>query len=222
MDPWSAYSSSLYSVSLKSSIAGANTVFSIGNSCNLLTNIQGYTGTTDIVTSCPIVSPFGFIGIPDSNYIAAVGNMGIRSQQPIVLGYSNTIRADSALDLQPGESGIFSVGTSPNPGLALEMKLTEMRAKFHSISCKIMNGDSTNKILLDLLGELIDYFSYFNTNIVAIYNLHTHTSATPGSPTGTPNPPNVFTPYTESFPLATDQTYLTGNHGFIDNNGTTL
>lgn len=211
----------LYGVSIKTSVAGETCTFSPGvGECNLTTIIIGFTGTKDVILDSPVVNPFGFISIPDTNYLAVIGNQGIRSQQPFVFGFTNSVRSDSALDIQPGESAVYSVGVSPNPGIILEMKLTEMRAKFHSIQCKMINGNSTQKILSDLVGELIDFLSFYNSSILTIYNTHTHISATPGNPTAVPVP--LLVSYTASFPLTTDQTYLNNNQCFIDNTGTNL
>lgn len=203
----------LYSVSLKSSAAGANTVF-VKDSCNLTTTIQGYTGTTDVVKTSPVVNPYGFSSIPDQSYTAVVGNMGIRSQQPVVLGYTNGVTSASPLAIEAGETGLYN-----STSYAIELKLTEVRARFNGISCKIMNGDSTQQILIDTVGELISLISYINTNVVIPYNIHVHT--VPGPATSSV-PTVLLTPFTENPNLPTDQTYLNNNECFINNEGAVL
>ena len=211
----------LYSVAMKSSTAGAQTVFLAGtNQCNLTTTIQGYTGTTDIVQTSPVINPYGFLSIPDQAYNAVVGNMGIRSQQPVVLGYSNGVKATSPIAVQAGETGLYN-----STSYSLELKLAEVRARFNSISCKMINGDSTQKIFEDVITEILDMISYINTSVVTPYNTHVHlVAALPSTgatiPTLVPAP--LLTPYTPTGRMNTDQTYLNNNKCFIDDSGAVL
>jgi phage gp45-like len=204
----------LYSVSLKSSTAGAQTVFLKGsNNCNLTTTIQGYTGTTDVIKTSPVINPYGFLSIPDRAYTAVIGNMGIRSQQPFVIGYSNGVKSTSPISLVAGETGLYN-----STSYSLELKLAEVRARFNSISCKLFNGNSDQKIFQDVITEILDMISYINLMVVVPYNVHIHGIAG----TQTTVPTVLLTPYVPTGNLNTDQTYLNTDKCFIDDNGANL
>jgi phage gp45-like len=206
----------LYGVSIKNSSAGTQTVFMSGtNNCNLTTTIQGYTGTTDIINTTPVVNPYGFLSIPDQAYNAVIGNMGIRSQQPFVFGYTNAVQSTSPLTLAAGETGLYNSTT-----YSFELKLAEVRARFAGISCKLFNGNSSQTIFDDVITEILDMISYLNTTVFTTYNTHTHISSAPTVATSPPTP--LLTSYVPTGNLTTDQTYLNANHCFIDDAGTTL
>lgn len=160
-----------YNVTLKTAASGTNTIFLKGvNNCNLTTTIIGLTSSSDTITKTPVVNPYGFASIPDNNsYTAIVGNIGIRSQIPVVFGYTNSIKSTSPLTLSPGESGLYN-----STDLSLELKLTELRARFNGISSKIINGNAGQQLYSDILGEMIDLMSYLNTQTQTIYNNHIH------------------------------------------------
>jgi hypothetical protein len=162
---------SLYSVCLKTAASGVATVYLKGeNNANFTTTIQGLTAAQDTITKTPVVNPYGFASMPDNqNYTAIVGNVGIRNQIPIVLGYTNSVKEASPLDIQAGETAMYN-----STEFSLELKLTELRARFNGISSKVINGDAGQRLYSDILGEMIELMQYLNTQTQTIYNLHTH------------------------------------------------
>lgn len=160
-----------YNVTLKTAASGVNTVFMKGvNNCNLTTTIIGLTSSSDTVSQVPVINPYGFASMPDNNsYTAIVGNVGIRSQIPVVLGYTNGVQSTSPLALEAGETGLYN-----STNLSLELKLTELRARFNGISSKIINGNAGQQLYSDILGEMIDLMAYLNIQTQTIYNTHIH------------------------------------------------
>ncbi len=161
----------LYSVCLKTASSGTATVYLPGiNNVTFTTTIVGLTASQDTITNTPVVNPYGFASMPDNmNYTAIIGNLGIRNQVPIVLGYTNAVKSDSPLELEQGETGLYN-----STDFSLELKLTELRARFNGISSKIINGNAGQKLYSDILGEMIDLMSYLNTQTQTIYNNHIH------------------------------------------------
>lgn len=209
----------LYSVCLKTASSGVATVYLKGeNNTNFTTTIEGLTAGQDSITNTPVVNPYGFASIPDNqSYTAIIGNVGVRNQIPVVLGYTNSVKQASPLDIQAGETAMYN-----STDFSLELKLTELRARFNGISSKIINGDAGQRLYADILGELIDLVQYLNTQTQTKYNLHTHivTGITLGGDTVTSAVPiPIMTPYTFSNPIVSDNTYVTDKKLYIDNNG---
>ncbi len=161
----------LYNVCLKTSSSGTATVYLPGvNNTNFTTTIIGLTASLDTITNAPVINPYGFASMPDDiNYTAIVGNLGIRNQQPVVLGYTNSIKSDSPLELEQGETGLYN-----STDFSFELKLTEVRARFNDISCKLINGNAGQQLYSDILGEMIELMGYLNTQTQTIYNNHIH------------------------------------------------
>ena len=161
----------LYNVCLKTASSGQATVYLKGeNNTNFTTTILGLTAGQDTITKTPVVNPYGFASVPDNKaYTAIVGNIGIRNQIPAVLGYTNSVKSTSPLDIQAGETALYN-----STDFSLELKLTELRARFNGISSKIINGDAGQKLYADILGELIDLVQYLNIQTQTIYNTHIH------------------------------------------------
>jgi phage gp45-like len=162
---------SLYNVCLKTASSGEETVYLKGeNNTNFTTTIQGLTAGQDSITKTPVLNPYGFASMPDNqSYTAIIGNVGIRNQIPIVLGYTNSVKQASPLNIAPGETAIYN-----STDFSLELKLTELRARFNGISSKIINGDAGQKLYADILGEMIELMQYLNTQTQTIYNTHIH------------------------------------------------
>ncbi len=161
----------LYSVCLKTASSGTATVYLPGvNNTNFTTTILGFTAGQDKMTNTPVLNPYGFASMPDNiSYTAVLGNLGIRNQQPIVLGYTNSIKSTSPLELVQGETGLYN-----STDFSLELKLTELRARFNGISSKVINGNAGQKLYSDILGEMIILMGYLNTQTQTIYNNHIH------------------------------------------------
>lgn len=159
-----------YNVAIKTAASGTNTVFMNGvNNCNITTTIIGLTSSSDTISNVPVINPYGFASLPNNNsYTAVVGNVGIRSQIPVVLGYTNGVQSTSPLALEQGETGLYN-----STNFSLELKLTELRARFNGISSKIINGDAGQQLYSDILGEMIDGMTFLNQQIL-IYNSHIH------------------------------------------------
>jgi len=163
--------SDLYNVCLKTASSGTATVYLPGiNNTNFTTTILGLTASQDTITNTPVVNPYGFASLPDNNnYTAIVGSVGIRNQMPVVLGYTNAIKSSSPLLLAAGETGLYN-----STDFSLELKLTELRARFNGISSKIINGNAGQQLYSDILGEMIDLMTYLNTQTQTRYNTHIH------------------------------------------------
>jgi len=160
----------LYNVCLKTASSGEATVYLKGeNNTNFTTTIQGLTAAQDMITNTPVINSYGFASMPDNqSYTAIVGNLGIRNQIPVVLGYTNSVKEASPLDIAAGETAMYN-----STDFSLELKLTELRARFNGISSKVINGDAGQKLYSDILGEMIDHLQFLNTQI-QIYNTHIH------------------------------------------------
>jgi hypothetical protein len=154
---------------IKAAIAGNNSVFTKGNGYNFTTTIQGLTSNTDLYTAAPFSLPYGFASLPDKQYYATVCLPGYTGQAPFVSGMGGTIPTSSPLDVKKGEAALYNAFN-----YTLEIKMDEMRARFNDISCKLANGDATQKIFSDLLGELLNWFQEFNSEYLAMYNAHIH------------------------------------------------
>lgn len=161
---------SLYNVCLKTASSGEATVYLKGeNNTNFTTTIQGLTAGQDTITNTPVVNPYGFASIPDNqSYTAVIGNLGIRNQIPVVLGYTNSVKEASPLDMDAGETALYN-----STDFSLELKLTELRARFNGISSKVINGDAGQRLYSDLFGEMIALFQALNDR-VTLYNAHIH------------------------------------------------
>lgn len=238
---------SSYSICLKTASSGFATVYLPGiNNTNFTTTIQGLTASLDTITNTPVVNPYGFASMPDNTYYTAVvGNLGIRNQFPVVLGYTNGVKTSSPLDIVAGESALYN-----STDFSLELKLTEMRARFNGISCKLANGNSIQEIFSDILNEMQLFLTFFNEQ-VTIFNSHVHdlpatlplgievisppgggTCTVTGSgpaipipvvtttPTGPPTTEMIDYAFTE--PIVVDTTYVDNNFIFIDNEGEIL
>lgn len=160
-----------YNVALKTAASGTNTIFMNGvNNCNFTTTIIGLTSSSDTISNTPVINPYGFASMPDnSSYTAVVGNIGIRSQIPVVLGYTNGVQSTSPLKIVAGETALYN-----STDFSLELKLTELRARFNGISSKIINGNAGQQLYSDILGEMIDLMTYLNLQTQTIYNTHIH------------------------------------------------
>lgn len=235
----------LYNVALKTASSGNATVYLPGeNNCNFTTTIMGLTASNDTLTNIPVSNPYGFASMPDKSYTAVIGSLGIRSQSPVVLGYTNGVKSISPLQLAQGETGLYN-----STNFSFEMKLTELRARFNGISCKIVNGNADQILLSDIFNEFIDLVSYLNTQTQSIYNTHIHDlpptiplgftvsapsgggacTVTPSmaspisipvvstTPTGAPIPTMAAYSYTN--PIVSDATYIDDLKLFIDDNG---
>jgi phage gp45-like len=162
--------SHMYNTALKTAAGGAATVYLPGvNNCNFTTTIVGLSASTDTWTVTPVVAPYGFASMPDQNYTAVVGSLGIRSQAPVVLGYTNAVKSTSPLQQVAGETALYN-----STNFSFEVKLTELRARFNGISCKIVNGNADQKLLSDIFNEFIDLVTYLNLQTQTIYNTHIH------------------------------------------------
>lgn len=161
----------LYNVCLKTASSGTATVYLPGvNNTNFTTTIIGLTASQDTIEKTTVVNPYGFASMPDNNsYTAVIGNLGIRNQIPTVLGYTNSIKSTSPLNIQQGETGLYN-----STDFSFELKLTELRARFNGISSKIINGDAGQRLYSDILGEMIDLMDYLNNQTQNKYNTHIH------------------------------------------------
>lgn len=160
----------MYNTALKTGSAGQATVFTPGvNNLCFSTTIMGLTASTDTLTLNPVVNPYGYASMPDQNYSAVIGNLGIRSQFPVVLGYTNAVKATSPLQQVAGETALYN-----STNFSFELKLTELRARFNGISSKIVNGNADQKLLSDIFNEFIDLVTYLNLQTQSIYNNHIH------------------------------------------------
>ncbi len=163
--------SDLYNVCLKTASSGTATVYLPGiNNTNFTTTIIGLTASQDTITNTAVINSYGFASMPDNaNYTAVIGNLGIRNQLPVVLGYTNGIKSSSPLQLDQGETGLYN-----STEFSFELKLTEIRARFNDISCKLINGNAGQQLYSDILGEMIELMGYLNTQTQTIYNNHIH------------------------------------------------
>lgn len=168
---FSVSASDLYNVALKTAASGKATVYLPGeNNCNFTTTILGLTANSDVITNVPVVNPYGFASMPDDqSYTAVIGNLGIRNQLNVVLGYTNGVKQTSPLQLQKGETGLFN-----STHYAIEVKLTELKARFKDLSCKFINGNAGQKLYSDIFNEFILLVDYLNLQTQTIYNLHVH------------------------------------------------
>lgn len=148
---------------------GKSAEYSKGDGANFTCTLQGMTANYDVYTVTPIANPFGFASLPDKNSYAIVHLPGVYGQTPVVTGFVGTVSADSPLDVQLGETALFNAFK-----YTFEVKKTEIRARFHEISCKITNGDSAAQISLDLLNEMLSLVDFLNNYWTTIYNIHTH------------------------------------------------
>ena len=222
---------------------GTEGAFKKGKGVNLTCEIRGMTQNFDVSNPTPIITPFGFASLPDKNYYAAVLYPGSYGQTPFVIGFGGDVSNENPLDVQVGETALFN-----NSGFTLELKLKEIRARFNDISCKLMNGDSTARILLDLLNEILNYVDYSNSTWTTKFNIHTHTvssipidtaslsviapngggactvsgSTVPSPPTVSSGPTPSASTYTLGGNINPDKTYLDDAKGFIDDKGETL
>jgi phage gp45-like len=189
--------------------------------------IDGY-----VKPDVPILSPYGFISMPDDNANSIY--LGTSAYNAIgVVGYTNSLAKNSNMSgMVKGESGIFSKNN-----FTLKAKLNALISTFTNdsnttITTTLPISENIVKILIDIINEiraleanynaLITTFNNFNADFLA----HVHGGVTTGggSTTGTvtnfPNNPA----YVASTPFDNDYTFinLTPSRMYINIKGEVL
>lgn len=164
----------------------------------------------------PTLTSAGIISIPNLNSKAIVNNIGIGQSQYAITGYMyNTVDTRNKI-LQKGETCIFSNEYFIN---ILNNALKIEYSKINPQECQLPIGEATQQAFTIILNEIINNLKpYINAQIVATFNTHTHTSATPGTPTSAPNT-TITANYTENTNTDNALTYMQASKLLISENG---
>jgi hypothetical protein len=171
----------------------------------------------------PVVSPYGYIGIPDDNTgCAYAGTGGFYSRA--VIGYLNNLNSNSNIsDIIKGEIAIVSKGN-----YAFKIKNDKLFITFTNgseavIDTRVTIDENVNTILIDTIAEIASLESkvnsmieYINRLVNTIPTLQVGTGAVLSVDDSTP-----ITTYTPTANYTRDQTFLgsDGLNNFVDENG---
>jgi hypothetical protein len=176
--------------------------------------IDGY-----VKSDVPILSPYGFISMPDDNANGIY--LGTSAYNAIgIAGYTNSLPKDSNMsEMVKGESGIFSAGN-----FTLKAKLDALISTFTNNADAVITtilpiSENIVLILIDIMKEIRALEAAVNT-MVSTYNLLTHPVT--GSTTTPPNQPQNS--YTETSRFTNDYTFIntTPSKMYININGEVL
>lgn len=178
-------------------------------------SINGYT-----ITESTIVTPYGFVSIPDDGESCVYSPIGDFTAA-YISGYTNQLDSNSNLsDLLKGETALFSKGN-----YTLKVKNDKLFITFTNdandvISSRVTNDENVNTILIDLIAEIKSLETKFNNFITTKFNLHLHSGVQAGTDmSGITTIPD--TSYTPTANFVRDDTFLgsDGVKNFIDDNG---
>jgi phage gp45-like len=170
--------------------------------------------------SIPVSQPYGYCGIAPDGEDVFYNSLGNNFDTAYISGYWNTQQSNSNLsELTTGETATFN-----STGFTRQLKLDGAYDIFtgatQKIKTKVINGENTNQILIDILDEIESLETYINT-FVTLFNAHIHSGGTISGSTGNPATPE--TPYIPTVNYIRDKTFLnTGTPNYIDTNGKIL
>jgi hypothetical protein len=153
--------------------------------------------------SVQILNNYGIISIPTKNKLCIISQHGQTDSK--VFGILNSIN-DKNFSIKEGETIVFSehwYNKTGNDGVYLQVAKSEYKAEAQ------MMGESTNKVISDLLQYILDLYEYLGILSTAL-NAHVHT----GVQTGTGSSATIAVPFTVP-PVPTN---ITKDKPYISNN----
>lgn len=180
--------------------------------------IDGY-----VKENVPILSPYGYISIPDDNSNCSYVGVG-QYNAAAINGYSNQQPSTSNVPiLQKGEVCLVSKGN-----YAFSIKNNQLYVTFTNSNAVVVNtritiDENVNTILIDTIAEIAALETKINIMIGYINQLiNTLSTVQPGSGVIlSPISTNPIATYTPTSNYTRDQSFLgsTGVNNFVDDNG---
>lgn len=155
-----------------------------GNAPSSTENVNGMAISDINRYAVPSIRPYGIASVPDDNVLQVVGHMGASGNNLVVLGHlmvlSNHIIGMTHLD--KGESALYSRNS------AFVLKHGSMIYLYNqNLKATPISGEWSNKIFVDIITYLQQVVQNFMTQMVNIYNSHTHPVYHNPDITGVPN-----------------------------------
>jgi len=170
-------------------------------------SVSLYTSTNlGYLNQCSQYQSWGIYSIPTANQIANIEQQA--DTNVVVTGYNNRITDTNFTATTQGSTSLYSLSwylcddAGSGKGIYAQPVNTANQENF-------MMGQSTNKVLLDIMNLLVEVITYLGT-VETIFNAHVHsgvmtgsgTSAVSTTPWGTPPDPTT---------VNNDNTYITAN-----------
>lgn len=120
----------------------------------------------------PSMRPYGFISMPTVNVRQVIGYLGANSGNPFVMGHMDVFN-NKPYTIVPGDSGIYS----QNYALIMSTEGSMyyyLGADHTQYTATPISGEDVNQIFIDILTYLAGGIQDFMSNLVDVYNSHTH------------------------------------------------
>jgi hypothetical protein len=201
-----------------------NMIITLGQSTPLLLGELNYNNINNYsLNNIPVSQPYGYCGIAPDGEFAFYNSLGDNFDTSYVSGYWNIQKADSNLsEMVKGETATFN-STNFTRQLKLDGAYDIFTGATQKIKTKVINGNNTNEILIDILDEIQSLENYIN-GFVSVFNAHIHSGGTISGNTGISTTQVSPATYTPTSNYTRDKAFLTSSPppNFIDNNGKVL
>lgn len=155
-----------------------------GTSPSITENINGMSISDVNRYEVPSVRPYGIASVPPDNVLQVVGHMGASGNNLAVIGHLMVLN-NHILSLSPLGKGEIAVYSRDSAFVVGSGKMQYLYNQ--SLTSTPISGEWSNKIFVDIITYLQQVVQKFMTQMVNIYNNHTHPVYHNPDITGVPN-----------------------------------